>query len=209
MKQIDAIALLIGLLFASTGLCQTSEKKEVTISAGSGVTFTSQPKYEKPKSYDSTTTTTWGGKEYKIQVALVNIPTGGGFQLPCLETESGSIYIASASEMQALLGTETTLREYTDPKATDKPIAATLEPLEGKALKGTAGKDGMHIGIDLIAGQMNLGDGLACDLKTFGRKVVLRAGSLDIKGVQYTITEGACILASEGKLVAYGVKRSQ
>ena len=209
MTQTGAIALLIGLLFASTGLCQTDEKKEVTISAGSGVTFTSQPKYEKPKSYDSTATTTWVGKEYKIHVAMVNIPTGGGFQMPCLEAVSGSVYIATASEMQALLGTETTLREGTDQKATDKPIAATLEPLEGKAVKGTAGTDGMHIGIDLMAGQMNLGDGLACDLKTFGRKVVLKAGSLNIKGVQYTITEGACILASEGKFVAYGVKRSQ
>lgn len=209
MRQTDAIALLIGLLFAGTGLCQTSEKKEVTISAGSGATVTSQAKYEKPKSYDSTATTTWGGREYKINVALVNIPTGGGFQMPYLEAVGGSVYIATANEMQALLGTETTLREGADQEAANRSIAATLEPLEGKAVKGTAGTDGMHIGIDLMAGQMNLGDGLTCDLKTFGRKVVMKAGSLNIKGVQYTITEGACIFASEGKLVAYGVKRSQ
>jgi len=209
MRKTTAIGLLIGLLFANTALCQSGEKKEVTISAGSGVTFTSQPKYEKPKKYDSSATTSWSGTQYKINVAMVNIPTGGGFQMPCLEAEAASVYIARADEVLALLSDETTLRENADAKATDKPIAATLEPLEGKAVKATAGTEGMHIGIDLMSGQMNLGNGLALDIKTFDRKVFLKAGSLSVKGIQYTITEGACIVAADGKLVAYGVKRSQ
>ena len=80
--------------------------------------------------------------------------------------------------------------------------------------KATSGPDGMHIALPL-SGYFNLGDGLACDVKIFDRKVIIKPGSLTIVGINwgpmrhYTFAEGACIVAINGKLTAYGIKRSQ
>ncbi len=176
------------------------------VSAGTSITISGTPAYQKPTSYNSSVTTTFEGEKYTIQVAIVTIPTGSGFQKPMLETQSNAIYIARPDELKAIFGEDTAFAAGAVPASANKPVAATIELL-GDNAKGTSGPDGMHIDFDMLTGQMNLGRGLAVDVEFFDRKIVLKPGSINLGGTQYTFSEGACIVAVRGKLTAYGVTR--
>ncbi len=184
-------------------------KKEVTLSRDTSITITSEPKYEKPERYTSTAKTMWAGTEYTVRVAVVTVPTGGGFQMFFLETEPDGVIIAVASDLTALFASNVVLEQTKDAAESEKPVAATLEPLEGKVVRAKAGPEGMHVGFSPMNGRMNLGDGLVSDLKNFGKKVVFKAGTLKVKGEQLSFEDGAYMVVRDGKLVAYGVKRSK
>lgn len=163
---------------------------------------------ETQKKYSSSVNTRWKGSEYAVRVATVNIPTVKGFRMTYWETEPEGICIAGISELDSLIGKDLVIEQTPDSSLKDIPIAATMEPLEENAFKVTAGSEGMHLGLDLMTGDSNLGSGLICDVKYLGKRVVFKPGTVQGKEAWFTFTEGACITAKDGTLIGHGIIRS-
>jgi hypothetical protein len=159
----------------------------------------------------STFTTSLYGEKVTTEMELVTLDGATYF-----ETKADGVYMGSTHDMVSLLSPDL-LKDAQQAEAADtNGIAATIEGHAISGFKAIAGKDGMHIHVDLQAGGMNFGKGIRYDILQLHRVLLFKEGEVKLPRLEgdkevgldiYVCAKGAKIgpAKAAGKLYITGI----